>query len=351
MAVEAVSLGTQEDAGVRSWRALELGRIAHRIVTINTWIQPGETVAIVCDPEVSPLIVEALATQVYVVGGTPVVVMFPGQTVHGAELPNPVGQAIQASDVIYAVVSKSISHTVSVRQARRAGVRYIGFSNITEDAFVHGAATADPLVVKEIGETVRDKLLDCEDVHVTSSLGTDVRFSLKGRFLGVSDSIIPREWAPGTDDHLPDNSRMFPDGEMYSCPIEESVNGTIVVDRWIQGIGVLSEPVTWKFVDGQCVEITGGPEADRLNALIETEGDEHSRNLGEFAVGINPNAREEGNPHREGKKILGSVHFALGTGVVCGGRFQSTLHLDGRLRPPKIYAAGQLFFDEGRLIR
>jgi leucyl aminopeptidase (aminopeptidase T) len=61
-------------------------------------------------------------------------------------------------------------------------------------------------------------------------------------------------------------------------------------------------------------------------------------------------ARPDGNPHREGKKILGAVHFALGTGLSTGGIYKSTLHLDGSISPPKIYVDDDLFFDEGRLL-
>jgi leucyl aminopeptidase (aminopeptidase T) len=350
MSAEAASFGTEYDTGVRAWRALELGRVAHRIVTVNSWIQPSETVVIVCDPEVSPLIIEALATQVYVAGGLPVVLTFPGQGVHGEDLPPAVAAAMKAADVVYAAVSKSITHTVALQDARKAGVRYLGFSNITEDAFVRGAASADPNVVRKIGEKVRDKLFGCANVRVTSELGTDLRLSLEGRHVRVRNGIIPREYEPVHGKEVPDNGRMFPDGETNCCPVEESVNGTFVIDRWIQGIGVLSEPVTWTFKDGECVDIAGGIEADRLVALLERDGDEHSRNVGEFAVGINPSARLDGNPHREGKKILGSVHLALGTGIPSGGRFQSTLHLDGLISPPRIYADDTLFLEDGKLV-
>ncbi len=351
MGASAWSFGADQDTGVRSLRCLEMNRVAHAIATVNTWIQPGENVAIVCDPEVSPMIVEALATQVYVVGGNPVIITIAGQTVHGAELPKPVANALKGADAIYAVVSKSISHTVAVREARMSGVRYLGFSNITEEAFLHGAATADWSVVKKIGDAVKENLRDSADVRVVSRLGTDVTFSLAGRPVSVSNSILPRNAGASADGkHLPDNGRMFPDGEVYCCPLEDSVNGRIVVDRWIQGVGILDAPVTWAFRDGKCVDISGGPQARILVDLLEREGDEYSRRLGEFAVGINPNARFDGNPHREGKKLLGGVHFALGTGTICGGIYQSTLHLDGTLTPPQIYANRKLFFDEGKLI-
>jgi leucyl aminopeptidase (aminopeptidase T) len=129
---------------------------------------------------------------------------------------------------------------------------------------------------------------------------------------------------------------MFPDGEVYGCPLEDTVQGTIVIDRWMQGIGILDEPITWHMRDGVCERISGGAQAAALERLVDEQGDEYARRIGEFAIGINPAALPEGNPHREGKKTLGSVHFALGTGTVCGGIFQSSIHLDGVMQPPRI---------------
>lgn len=345
---EAASFGADHDTAVRVGRSIEMVRTADRIVRVNTWIQPGEAVLILGDHEVSPMIVEALAGQVYAAGGVPVIMWMQPQDVHGAEPPAPVSAALLAADVIYAVVSKSVTHTQALQDAVARGARYLGFSNITEDAFIRGAATCDPQVLRGIGGTIKAGLEDAASVRVSSSLGTDVTFSLAGRRIAVADSIIPQR-EERLQDGFPDSGRMFPDGEVYCCPLEDSVNGRIVVDRWMQGIGPLTEPIVWDFEDGVCAEISGGAQAATLRRLIEEHGDEYSRRIGEFAVGINPNARPDGNPHREGKKVLGSCHFALGTGTVCGGIYQSSLHLDGLLSPPRIEVDGTVLLDAGVL--
>jgi leucyl aminopeptidase (aminopeptidase T) len=330
---------------------IDMARIAHQIVTVNSWVRVGEAVLIICDHEVSPMIVEALAQQVYVVGALPLVMRMPSQAVHGQELPAAVAAAMRQVQVTYAVVSRSITHTRASQEARKAGVRNLGFSNITEDAMLHGAATADPLVLREIGAKLRTRLLNSKSVRVTSDLGTDVVFSVAGRRVRVGDGVIPQDAGYGLpSDNLPDNSRMFPDGEVYCCPLEETVEGTIVIDRWVQGIGVLTEPMTWRFQSGKCVSISGGFQALALERLLTDRGDQYSHYLGEFAIGTNPSARSDGNPHREGKKVLGAVHFALGTGINTGGKYQSTLHLDGTMSPPRIFIDNDLIFDRGHLL-
>jgi leucyl aminopeptidase (aminopeptidase T) len=345
---EAASFGAEPDTAVRTGRFVEMLRVAQRLVRVNTWVQPGESVVVLCDHEVSPMIVEALAGQVYAADAIPVTVRMPPQDVHGSEPPPPVTAALDAADVIFAVVSKSITHTRALQQAVEQGARYLGFSNITEDAFIRGAATCEPDVLRDIGGRVRERLLDSAGIRVTSAAGTNVTFSLAGRRIMVADSIVP----PPTSGlrTFADGGRMFPDGEVYCCPLEDSVNGRIVVDRWMQGIGVLDEPIVWEMRDGHCIDIRGGVQADALRRIIDDEGDEYSRRIGEFAIGINPKARPDGNPHREGKKVLGSCHFALGTGTVCGGIYQSAIHLDGVLNPPRIEVDGAVLLEAGVLV-
>lgn len=350
MSEEAASFGAEHDTAVRTGRMIEMMRTAHRVVTVNAWVRPGDSVVILGDFEVSPMIVDALAGQVYVADAEPVTIWMRPQDVHGAEPPPPVAGALGTADVIFAVVSKSVTHTRALQEAIAGGARYIGFSNITEDAFIRGAATCDPQVLRDIGAKVSDRLRDCSSIRVHSPLGTDVTFSLEGRPLMIADSIIPQAAAHEGPRRFSDGGRMFPDGEVYCCPLEDSVNGRVVVDRWMQGIGMLDEPIVWEFKDGHCVEISGGAQADALRRLIDSEGDEYARRVGEFAVGINPAARVDGNPHREGKKVLGSCHFALGTGTVCGGIFQSSIHLDGLLSPPTIEADGRLVLVAGALV-
>jgi leucyl aminopeptidase (aminopeptidase T) len=84
------------------------------------------------------------------------------------------------------------------------------------------------------------------------------------------------------------------------------------------------------------VSITGS--AQEVN-MIERhfEHDDNARNIAEFAIGTNPNARLTGNL-AEDKKLLGTVHFAIGDNKSLGGRVASTIHLDGLMVKPTVVA-------------
>jgi leucyl aminopeptidase (aminopeptidase T) len=120
------------------------------------------------------------------------------------------------------------------------------------------------------------------------------------------------------------------------------------VDSSLHQIGMLHEPVIWRFEHGQVMAVEGGEAARRLQAILTAQGDSNSWNLGEFAVGTNPAARH-GTTVSEDKKRLGSIHLALGDNLTLGGQNKSLTHLDGVLSAPNLWVDGKLVIEQGRL--
>ena len=228
-------------------------KTCYRIMKDCFDLKEGEDVVIVTDTEVSPLIPEGFRAAAHVLGGRPVTALMTPQLVHGAEPPKVVAAAMAGADVIVAPVSRSITHTqakIRVLDRRDSKTRYIGLSSITEDAMIHGAATADMNEVRRIGEALAKELRVGKEVRITSEFGTDAVFKLdNSRRVKVADGIA-RESGVG---------KMFPDGEVNLCPIEESVEGVIVIDRWMQGIGIIQDkPIRWEFKKGAvCIDYGG----------------------------------------------------------------------------------------------
>ena len=70
------------------------------------------------------------------------------------------------------------------------------------------------------------------------------------------------------------------------------------------------------------------------------EQDPNARNIAEFAIGTNPNARLIGNL-AEDKKLMGTVHFAIGDNKSLGGGVEASIHLDGLMLKPTVTADNQ----------
>ena len=80
------------------------------------------------------------------------------------------------------------------------------------------------------------------------------------------------------------------------------------------------------------------------------ERDDNARNIAEFAIGTNPNARLIGNL-AEDKKLLGTVHFAIGDNKSLGGTVEARVHLDGLMVKPTVIADNKLIIvEDGKLM-
>lgn len=333
------------DAAAKPGRLIQLTRTAAAFVENTLRLRPGESVCIVTDTEVSPLVYYAIAGAVKAAGGTASVHVMEPLPVPSAEPPPAVAAAMVACDYLINCCSRSITHSEAAHAAyleRR--IKYVVMSNPTEDMLLRGAATADFGLVREISLKTREALNAGTTVRITSPDGTDVTFDTTGR-----------PFFPYYGEFLDDATiTVFPGGEVNTTPNEESGRGRIVFDAFMMEIGLLREPIAWELEEGRIVRIEGGREAQEFERILETRGDEYSRYIGELSVGTNYAARSIGSA-LEDKEVYGRVHIACGTGVSAAdgswrARYQSTLHLDGIISRPTVTVDGKLVVEDGEIV-
>lgn len=162
--------------------------------------------------------------------------------------------------------------------------------------------------------------------------GTDLRFSIKG--------IPPIKC---------DGHRNIPDGEVYTAPVRDSVNGTIRYNTPSLYQGVVYNDITFTFENGKIVKATADANVDKLNKILDT--DAGSRYVGEFAIGVNPFILHPMKDTLFDEKIAGSIHFTPGQcyDEAYNGN-QSAIHWDLVLIQRADYGGGELWFD-GKLVR
>ncbi|MEM0448796.1 MAG: aminopeptidase [Methanomassiliicoccales archaeon] len=157
--------------------------------------------------------------------------------------------------------------------------------------------------------------------------GTDLRFSIKG---------IPVIKCDG--------ERNIPDGEVYTAPIKDSVNGTIRYNTRSVYLGKVYENVEFTFKEGKIVEARSSDTAS-MNAVLDT--DEGARYIGEFAIGLNPYITRPMLDTLFDEKIAGSIHLTPGNSydeAFNGNR--SAVHWDLVLIQTKEWGGGELYFDD-----
>ncbi|HRG56069.1 MAG TPA: aminopeptidase [Lacunisphaera sp.] len=161
--------------------------------------------------------------------------------------------------------------------------------------------------------------------------GTDLQFSIKG--IGA----VPCG-----------GLRNIPDGEVFSCPVRESVEGVIQYNAPTVYLGTSFDNIRLVFKKGKIVEATSN-NTKRLNEILDT--DPGARYIGEFAIGFNPHIKEPMRDILFDEKIAGSFHFTPGQAYETGGNGnKSAVHWDMVNIQRKEYGGGEIWFD-GKLIR
>ncbi len=260
---------------------------------------------------------------------------------HVEEPPSEIGVAMASVDVALLVTTTSLSHTYARMEATKKGVRIASMPGITEDMLTVGAMTADYEKVSELSWKLTHLLEATDLVEIYTEKGTDVRLSLKGRKPAI----------PPDDGLYRERGRWgnLPAGEAFVAPVEESVEGIVVVDGSMSPLGLLAEPIKLTIQRGKAIKIEGGREAEELSRFLEELSDPYAYWVGELGIGTNEKARITGNI-LEDEKALRTVHIALGMNVSIGGKVESKTHNDGIIRNPTVKFDGELIMDKGILM-
>jgi aminopeptidase len=175
------------------------------------------------------------------------------------------------------------------------------------------------------------KLMEQTDRVEIKGPGTDLRFSIKG----IGAVIC------GGD-------RNIPDGEVFSCPVKQSVQGHVSFNAptIYQGIGF--DNIRLEFRDGKVIKGTSN-QTEKLNKILDS--DPGARYIGEFSLGFNPHVLHPMRDILFDEKIAGSFHFTPGQAYEDadnGNRSQVHWDMVSIQRPD--YGGGEVYFD-GKLIR
>lgn len=136
----------------------------------------------------------------------------------------------------------------------------------------------------------------------------------------------------------------IPDGEVYTAPVKDSINGTITYNTPSEYNSFTFENVSLTFKDGKIVDAKAN-DADRIQKIFDT--DEGARYVGEFAIGVNPYILKPMNNILFDEKIMGSIHFTPGNCYddAFNGN-QSAIHWDLVLIQTPEYGGGEIYFDD-----
>lgn len=178
------------------------------------------------------------------------------------------------------------------------------------------------------------KRMEETDLVEIKGQGTDLRFSIKN---------IPVIKCSGQAN--------IPDGEVFTAPVKNSVNGYITFTAPTIYNGTVFENVYLEFENGKIVKASANSDANtaKLNEILDT--DEGARYIGEFSLGVNPSILHPMKDILFDEKISGSFHFTPGQAYEeADNTNRSAIHWDMVCIQRPEYGGGEIYFD-GKLIR
>jgi len=202
-------------------------------------------------------------------------------------------------------------------------------ANMSTDGFTqfyYDVCTLDYAKMSEAMDPLVKLMNETKTVRITAP-GTDLTFSIEG---------MPAIKCAGKNN--------IPDGEVFTAPVKDSVNGVISYNTPSQEQGFTYDNIRFEIKDGKIIKAEANDTA-RINALLDT--DEGARYFGEFAIGVHPYVLQPMKDTLFDEKIAGSFHLTPGRAYEeCDNGNQSAVHWDLVLIQRPEYGGGEMYFDD-----
>jgi aminopeptidase len=221
-----------------------------------------------------------------------------------------------------------VNHTrwVVLRYPNAAMAQLANMSTEQFEDFYFRVCIMDYARMSEAMEPLKRRMERTDRVRLKGP-GTDLRFSIKN---------IPAVKCEGR--------RNLPDGECYTAPVRDSVNGTIAYNTPSLYLGTSYDGIRFTFEGGRIVRADGSPQA-RLDEVLDS--DEGARYIGEFSLGFNPFITRPMKDTLFDEKIAGSLHFTPGQAyALADNGNRSKVHWDLVLIQTPEYGGGEVWFDD-----
>lgn len=220
--------------------------------------------------------------------------------------------------------------------AQEANMSFLAYEKFIYEAY--GLHLDDPVAH---WVNVRD-----QQTRYTAWLADKSHVEVKGPGIDLSFNIDGRSWVSCHGD------KNFPDGEIFTGPVEQSVNGHVEFSYPNFYMGQQVDGVKLRFEDGKVVEASAEKGEELL--LSQLDMDEGARYLGEFAIGTNRYVQNITGSTLFDEKIGGTIHMALGHSLPeTGGVNESGVHWDmvHNMRDGgEIWVDGELFYQNGEFM-
>jgi aminopeptidase len=314
---------------------MEAAEAAKNALSCVLQAEKSETVTIFCDDEKLE-IGEAFTTGAMSLGlRTRLTVLKTEPNSFRKDVPSQALKALKQTPAIYINILRGIREEAPFRirliklETEEHKSRLGHCPGITMDMLTEGAlafTAAGHLKMQKSARSLMKALHHAIQIEITNPAGTKLSLRVDGRSF-FTDTVIDKKTMKWMN---------LPTGEVLAAPIENSLNGELVCDMAIGGVGPIETPVVLTVRNGKVQQSNCKNERilKRVRDSLSTDG--NSNIVGEFAFGINPKARFV-DEFLEAEKILGTIHIAFGNNSdFPGGQNPSRNHLDFLMSKPTV---------------
>jgi aminopeptidase len=232
---------------------------------------------------------------------------------------------------VHSEIRVSNTKWVVLRYPTDAMAQSANMSSEAFEDFFFTVCTADYARMAKDQEPLVKRMHAADRVRIVAP-GTDLEFSIRGM------SVRPCH-----------GQRNIPDGEVFTAPVRESLNGTIRYNTPSRYQGTIFQDIEFEFRAGKIVRAKCSNQPGALNQVLDS--DEGARYIGEWSIGCNNCIRRPMLDTLFDEKIGGSIHLTPGNAYdECDNGNRSRVHWDLVLIQTPEYGGGEIWFD-GELLR
>lgn len=322
-------------------------------------LQPGDTVAILCESQTRPVLPVLARLAAARIGAKEFMLTLPSVFSSGLPVARstgasnalqgiaPVVQALGGSTLVVDCTVEGLMHAPELPAILKAGARVIYISNEHPEALVRLVpdASTEPLVKEHV-----KRLRATRSMRVTSAAGSSLNISLEGAICGGNWGYTVR---PGTMTH-------WPGGLALAFPAAGSVNGTLVLaegDVNLTFKRYIERPVMLTIENDYVTRIEGaGVDAELMRSYFAAWGDREAYAVSHVGYGLNPQARWDSMALYDKRDFNGTElrafagNFLYSTGANETAKRFTQGHFDLPMRNCTVHLDGVTVVNEGKVV-
>lgn len=319
-----------------------LAKLAKIAVSKCMRLKPGENALVLAETDSDRSVADAFMVAAHAAGANVALAVFPTQPRTNLDPPKVVAEAMKAADAIIDVVVKYFVYTDTYSEVLQ-NARVLMMPGTPKELLL------SPMALEVDLEDMRRRtrnlaaLFDrAKTCRITSLQGTDVHMDLSNRVSAVRDSTV---FNPGDLDYIPS-------GYLMIAPVEETVDGVIVLDGSLSPTpGILKDPVKLSIKEGRIVRVDGGTEARIFEKWLRDFDDPNMYYIAHVGAGTNPKAKLTGKSVID-EKIFGAVNVGIGHNAIptLKGKIKAKSHADGIVMEATLFLDDAIIIDKGRYV-